>query len=426
MEEKMKKATKFTLSIALFIVIALILILPSHIIVQANNNVSHSSDGGVQEQIDKLLNDYKLALDKELMNGQTKLIDDPPDGKAKILVGDSAINMDKLWKETVYKINEISARPIDERSKAINLIQSIESGNVTYLDRGKTPYSKNVTIERYMLNNRIYSISIESNNIIEINPINDRSFSIDAKYTKTELEEMARSFIKQVAGDINLDTLTPTFGNKEEITYFFRWEDNSSKLDDGSIPFIQVGYSRGGDFLGFINNLPLKILGGNNATKIGLLAIPFNEYYANGGSYWAWERQTISYSTQSNAGYCYYAGWCSPKNFYYGYTNWSLTYYTATLRGRWRANANVYVDAYAYIPSTHAVAIGFYYVWNNGGATMTECIINQLAWSNQFIRLCPYSYYSLTKIVLPNTSEGSTPMQLAWDETWVYNPTGGG
>ncbi len=48
-----------------------------------------------------------------------------------------------------------------------------------------------------------------------------------------ELEKLAREMIALVSPEINLDVLTPSFGQKIG-TYFFRWEDLTKPvLDDG-------------------------------------------------------------------------------------------------------------------------------------------------------------------------------------------------
>ncbi len=84
------------------------------------------------------------------------------------------------------------------------------------------------------------------------------------RYTPAQLEAMARAFIARCAGGPNLDALTPNHTRSptttESVAYFFRWEDRSRVLTDGVPPLIQVGFTRGGDFLNYSNWLELSPL----------------------------------------------------------------------------------------------------------------------------------------------------------------------
>jgi hypothetical protein len=75
-----------------------------------------------------------------------------------------------------------------------------------------------------------------------------------------ELEKLARDMIALVSPEINLDTLTYRFGQKDELTFFFRWEDLTKPLlDDGrSYPFVQVGLNGKGELLNYVNTLPMS------------------------------------------------------------------------------------------------------------------------------------------------------------------------
>jgi len=261
---------------------------------------------------------------QELQTGTTALEHDSALGTHKILTGASQAKMDALWQETVRQIDELSARPAQERQKAISLIQSVEPGEVTYLSRGRTPYDLNAQLERYRTNQHIYSVDTATSEIVQIRLVDERHINAEPRFSKDQLESKARDFIARVSDQINLDQLTPAFGEKEETYFFFRWEDQSKRLADGSVPFVQVGFSRSGDFLNYVNTLPLAKGGLSTSGSlpkwteflgVGTAEAAFSQIYANGGSYWAWERQDASYSTANNAGYCYYAGWCSPKDF---------------------------------------------------------------------------------------------------------------
>jgi len=80
-----------------------------------------------------------------------------------------------------------------------------------------------------------------------------------------------------------------TFSLGQKIgTYFFRWEDQGKKLDDGTISFVQVGLSQNGDFLNFVNTLPF----GHGPAKVSPMVKkrpnyigPYNSIFANGGAF---------------------------------------------------------------------------------------------------------------------------------------------
>ena len=88
---------------------------------------------------------------------------------------------------------------------------------------------------------------MRNNKIIQFGPrplaIGEKPKGLDttARYSKEELETMARKFIAQNAPDVKLDNLTPNFGDKEGVNYFFRWENTSQEVEDIH-PFIQVGF----------------------------------------------------------------------------------------------------------------------------------------------------------------------------------------
>ena len=259
----------------------------------AKDLAGHSDDESIQEKIDELLAKYEKELEHELAYGERIEVDDPVDGKYTRLTGESEKKMEDLWQETVRKINLLKARSPEEQKVAVELIQSLEKGLVTYLDQDRTPYMPAATLERYQAGKYIYSLDIETNQIIEINLIDDRSYSTEKKHAERELEKMAISFIEKVARTIKLDSLVPTHGNKEGQTFFFRWEDPSQKLSDGMPAFVQVGFSSAGDLVHFVNTVPL--LAHENSTK------SFNQHYANGGNFWSWKLVGTLQLTQSRS-----------------------------------------------------------------------------------------------------------------------------
>ncbi len=365
----------------------------------------------IQEQTDKLLDAYQRVLNDELQNGEMIEVQDPAEGVIRMFTGESAAKMEALWQSTVQQINELSARPAEERAKAVQMIQAMDPGDVIYLDHDRTSYDMTARLERYQTSKFIYSVDIATNQIIEIVRVDEWNIDVDPTFSPEELETKAREFISLVAKGTSLDALTSTFGNKGGEMFFFRWEDRSRSLSGGMTPFIQIGFSQGGDLLNYINTLPLS----TTSSKATVAA--FNETYANGGNYWQWLQGT--YKTKSNAGYCYIYGWCSPKNFYYQNT----CYGCVSAKGRWKPNTNPTVKASAFIPSTHATTLmACYKSYYNGGTTLYEKCINQNIYYDQMVSITSTSLYNIRRIDLSNQSDSSATKEIAWDETNVYTP----
>ncbi len=366
----------------------------------------------IQQEIDDLIKAYEATLQNELLNGETIEVQDPLDGKTLMLIGESAKKMEALWQEVVNRINELSARPAEERVSAVQLIQSIDGvGDVIYLDRDRSPYDNRAQLERYKTSQFIYLIDIATNQIVEINLVDELNINTNPNFSSGQLERKAREFISLVAENVDLEVLKPAFGDKGGEMFFFRWKDPLTMLDGGMPAFIQVGYSQSGDLVHFINTFPFI------SNKSELTAVTFNEYYANGGSYWQW--LLGSYNIQNNAGYCYIYGWCSPKNFY-----WQTTCFgCVSAKGRWSPNPNQTVKARAFVPSTHATTLQACYksFYNGGSLSYSKCI-NQYIYYDAFVSITDTSLDDIRRIELSNQYDSSSTKEIAWDETWVYTP----
>jgi hypothetical protein len=427
------KGSRFIL---LVIPLLLSLLLGSIAYAHSNANAPSSQDAGVKEQIDLLIASYERALEEELQNGETEVILDPIDGAETLLAGASAVKMDALWQDTLGQINALLARPLAERADAIAAVKSVEDTGVTYVEKTGTPYNKGATLEVYQTEELVYFVDIATNQIIKRFILDDWAYSVEPIYSQDELETMAREFVAQIGG-VDLAELNPKFDNKLGETFFFRWEDLSRRLDGNIHPFVQVGLSRAGDFLNYVNTMPLVAQASNpiqdmdlgpltpasiiyphlssflGLNKIGF-ATYFNEVYANGGNYW--HRVYGSMTTQSNAGYCYIAGWCSPKHFYYKNT----CYGCSSAKGRWEPNTNPTVRPYAFIPNTHATHLQACYQ-NYYGSTMQERCRNQAIFDNDWIFTSYNSLYNIKKIDLSNLSDSIVTKEVAWDETWLWS-----
>lgn len=425
MEDPMKAITKplsVVLALALSIALSFVEGMPSLAASQPPPPTP-----SVQNEIDKLLANYRTALEEELRNGETVDEIDPLEGKITLLAGNSAAKMDALWQETLDQINRLKARPADQRIGAMQLVQSIDGGEVSYLDRDRIPYDMTADLERYSGKRYVYLVDIATGQIIQVALIDQNDYRLDPALSKIELGTKARAFAARIAGSMDLDGLVLSTGDKVGETFFFRWEDQTKTLPSGFHPFLQVGISRAGDLLNIVNTLPFsKVNPDSNDAPLssqGIEAQPistFSEVYANGGDYWSWVITTRTYYTVSNAGYCYIAGWCSPKNFYYTTTCHGCT----DRKGRWTPNYNPHnANAYAFIPSTHAThKQAAYKVYYNGGSRYQYGYVDQSIWYNTWVRVTTTLRYNITRIDLGNLSDSSTTRKVAWDETWVYTP----
>lgn len=221
-----------------------------------------SSDSGktTQEKIQALLDKLQTASQHEQETGQ---LADTPHGK--VFTRDSAEKMEKLHDETQAQIDALIARPESERQKAVGEIKKFADKQdlaVNYKNTAKSVYNSGVMEEIYTTDYDQYEVDARNNKIIQFGPkplpIGQASKKFDTtdKYSKGELETMARAFIAKNAPEVKLDELTANFGDKEGVNYFFRWEDTSREIEDMH-PFIQVGFSRGGDLLSYTNSLSL-------------------------------------------------------------------------------------------------------------------------------------------------------------------------
>jgi hypothetical protein len=384
-----------------------------------------------QKEKARLLAEYDKALEIELQGGQT--IVSPEDGKTKMLTGKSAEKMDMLWQETVKKIEVLIARPAGERAQVEALIEAIDGNKPVYLERFTLPYNPSAALERYQAGKFFYTVDIASSQVVDISPVDisvfpkhsQNSNALKGKYSEDELQTLARDYITKVAGEINLDALTPVFANKEGRIYFFRWEDSLGSLDDGTTPFVQVAISSlDGKVRHFVNTLPL-VMSTSQAIlqKVGMMPrdvkAVFNEVYANGGSYWSWINNGGSADTTSNAGYCYIAGWCSPKNFYWSWTDATTSPQNEPyIKGRWTTNVTTEsTRSYAFIPSTNATAYSRYTTTINNGASTVDKVIDQEIYFNVWVFLVGY-YSQITRVTLDNNDD-IAGYKVAWDEVML-------
>ncbi len=224
--------------------------------------VSQKSEKNVRGKTQLLLEKLRIASENEQKNGQ--LVDT---SQGRFFTGASAEKMEKLHDETQAEIDAMIARPQEQRQQAIAAIRNFANDpklKVTYQDIGASSYNSALLSEIYITKYDQYEVDVRNNHIIQFGPrpipvsegLQDKEADTTDRYTKAELEVKAREFIAKNAPDVQLDTLSAHVGAKEDTHCFFRWEDTTREIE-GMHPFIQVGFSRGGDLLSYTNSLEL-------------------------------------------------------------------------------------------------------------------------------------------------------------------------
>ena len=300
----------------------------------------------------------------------------------------------------------------------------------THVEKSNLPYyGKDAIVDIYLADGMFYSVDTITQDIVEIEP-DVMSYQVDSVYDENQLQGLAETIIADFLGDkVKLDKLSFSL-NQKIGTYFFRWDDVTKKNDDG-FAFIQVGLSQNGDFLNLVNTLPFGNKFSAGSTKALLLLNPnpsligpFNQIYANGGSYWT--AGNGAYLLSATGGYySLYPTGCSGtfcSKYYY-----STATSSAFISGKWTPNANTNTKAAAFIPyGSNATATVKYEIKPIGSASIFK-LIDQNAYGNTWVNITPVtvvtsgiSYIKLFDVGFNGT--GTSSYKVAWDEVWVYNP----
>lgn len=215
----------------------------------------------IQAKIGSLLNQLNLAAEKELISGN--IIET---GQGRFFAGESAEKTERLHQQTQKQIDDLIARPAIERGAAIAKIRSFANSPdliVEYKYTSKSSYNWEVPAEIYYVGDNMYEIDIRNNEIIQFGPRPLTAVDLKPKeelnsellFSVAELERMARQVIAHNTR-VELAKLSAAHGNKEEVNYFFRWEDHSRRIE-GLYPFIQAGLSKSGVLVSYTNSLGL-------------------------------------------------------------------------------------------------------------------------------------------------------------------------
>jgi hypothetical protein len=208
----------------------------------------------------------------------------------------------------------------------IEAVKAFVGDNAVIIYRGRvsSSYAPDVITEIYYVDTDQYEVNVETGQVIQFGarPLSPseqpRTYDTSNRYTPSELEAMAVSFIAKHAPEVNLNSLTPAHSNKEEINYFFRWEDASGKTLMGMRAFIQVGFSRGGDLLSYTNALGLPALAPTVSGDI---------VYSNGGNYWHQYGPSQYWYYVSGQGWCGKYSTCTPAYMQYTWAGNTLSNY---------------------------------------------------------------------------------------------------
>lgn len=206
--------------------------------------------------------EYPAWLNTEFKNGSKVILVTDFGEKRSLLIGDSYVEK-KQWEQ---QFDSFHAQARQAYFASIDpgpdyeIIRRIEGAEVqiTFKDVLHSPYRTARPYTLYETATMRYTLDSTQHLVVGISPIADVEGAEGLSIP--ELEKLARDMIALVSPEIDLDTLTYNFGNKEELTFFFRWEDLTKPLlDDGrSYPFVQVGMNGKGELLNYYNTLPMS------------------------------------------------------------------------------------------------------------------------------------------------------------------------
>ena len=133
-----------------------------------------------------------------------------------------------------------------------------DSLKIEYINESTFAYDENMAVAVYVSEFDQFEINSKTGKLLQFGPkpSSIKNYDETSRYAESELEVMARDYLAKNAPEVNLTKLVSNGGNKGQEHYFFRWEDRSRNTTEG-YPFIQVGFSRGGSVLGYINALGL-------------------------------------------------------------------------------------------------------------------------------------------------------------------------
>ena len=212
--------------------------------------------------LDALTESLKTKTEAAISAGNVS--DGVHDGE-KVFTGDSAKQLVDLHRQASNAKEESLARPASERSAAVAKIRAFSGNdglNPEYVSTSRSSYNNQVNAEFFMVGKDYFEVDMRTNEIVQFGPaplaIGEAAkvYNTEAKFAPEQLEVKAREFIAKNAPNADLSKLTASTGEKSGTNFFFRFADESRKVD-GTKPFVQVGFTVGGDLLSYTNTLGL-------------------------------------------------------------------------------------------------------------------------------------------------------------------------
>jgi hypothetical protein len=214
-----------------------------------------------------------------------------------------------------------------EKTRLSEQSSKSEEKPIMYERTSRSSYNED-TVNIFFVGKNQYEVSVKNPQIVqfgprprtieESEPVNvDFSVKCDPK----KLRQIAYEFATKYS-PVSLSNLTESTNRKDDLVYFFRWENNVKKID-GIPAFIQIGITCAGDLVSYTNILDLKDSqinsSINRAAGVYIYANNGNNYVEYGPSRYWW--------TSNNEGYCStrFATWCNPKYMKYTYESWVST-----------------------------------------------------------------------------------------------------
>ena len=145
-------------------------------------------------------------------------------------------------------------RTPDERRAVQQAVEEDTGVEAVYQTTYLWPFDRLSMVEVYNAGSYAYSVNVETDRIVEIEPRNDASISLpDPDREPEDGWEMARQVIARLAPWVALEQLSIN----AETPRYYRWEDRGAEmLPDGSYPYVQVQFTTDGEFVNFVNTLP--------------------------------------------------------------------------------------------------------------------------------------------------------------------------
>ena len=212
--------------------------------------------------VDALTDQLKARAEQAVNAGQ--VANGKHDGE-KVFTGDAAKELGELHKKASDAKSQSLARPASERAAAVAKIRAFSGNqglNPEYASTARSSYNSKVNAEFYRVGADYFEVDTRTNEIVQFGPApmengeTAKAYNTEAKFSPEQLEAKAREFIAKNASNADLSKLEASTGEKSGTNFFFRWTDESRDID-GTKPFVQVGFTTGGDLLSYTNSLGL-------------------------------------------------------------------------------------------------------------------------------------------------------------------------